>query len=976
MEELEEEGSLLPYARSEDDESRRNSVAMLDMDAVVRALNDSKLPANAVQVAEDGNGTIVEGHGRHPEDFEHEIDAQTTHLLISHCKSAEQLPFLERALSLCSNSLLVLDISNAGLESLPSSLSECSQLEELNVSGNKLGSLPTWLGGLSKLRVLVADGAELSSIPYAMRRLTSLSVLSVRGNRLSHLPSWLHLLTGLERLYVQDNPFQGAWQGVIATLLPGQLPMSSACQDLSRMPWAIDAQAREQLPGSPSGRGRLTPMGSSLASSRQVSESNQSRFSNDSSLVEVLQDDSISSSGGMSSGNRASPSGEFASRRSAPRRPKTSESDGKWGFFKRVTRKGSNPNMHEGLNISQSEAGAQSEDERTGSVLRFRKFSSSSSRPAISPLMKNIPLSESTSGQERPGLSQRGLVASSESPAKSRSARLSYLPLQQSSAASKEGSQALAEEEPMEELRRVRALLCYLRDLDDLTAKSTTQATRSGSSSSMSHHSGNGSFSSGPGGSLAMSSVLSGDSFFNGWDSPSAPSSGASSPVRRQLSNVQLNADALPSAGEIKDNSTRRRRIVSEIISTEESYLRGLQELCDIYVKPARVPDPSNGQPVLTPQDHRAVFNNVEGLLQFHQGAFLPSLRHAADALFTSEGTEMDPEQDAQLTARAAEAVAGVFCKHAAFFRMYSTYVNGCDDAQARITAWMAASSGSNHGLSLVTRDPAGKDAGEVAMSSSQRKRFKAFMKRCRADPRHTQLNLQSYTLLPVQRLPRYEMLLKELARSTDPARLANPDAVNIALGQIITIAASVNESKRQSEQDKKLLAWQGRLRGKWPMPLVQPHRRLVRDGELTLRRVVRRTPAFDVHSPIHAEAARHDGAFGGRGKEVQQVDCLRQQTFSQVLTLLLCNDICVTLRDPRSSSTSSTFTSVDTRQVHLFAILSLQPNGPDSQLCQLVGQSKHLRVVDSKRVYYFSAATPAEAASWCESINNSVNPC
>lgn len=704
-------------------------------------------------------------------------------------------------------------------------------------------------------------------------------------------------------------------------------------------------------------------MGSSLASSRQVSESSQSRFSNDSAVVEVLQDDSTWSSGAKGSGNRADFSNEVAPRRTTARRPKTSESDGKWGFFKRVTRKGSNPNIH-GLSISQSESGVRREEDRTGSVLGFRKLSSSS--PAPKPSQSH----ETRHGQQRPKFSRIGDAQSTESPMNPRSSRLSYLPLLQSSPSPNEGEFTPSEEDPMKALRHVRALLCYLRDLDDLTAKTTSQAMRPGLSTSSSHHSGTGSFSSDYGSSQAMSINWSGDSSLHGYDLNSAPSSGASSPVRSRLLGAQT------SAGEVKDNSTRRRRIISEIISTEQSYLRGLQELCDIYVKPARVPDPSNGQPVLTPQDHRGVFNNVEGLLQFHQGAFLPSLRHAADAIFTSEGSEMDPEQDAQLTASAAEAVAGVFCKHSAFFRMYSTYVNGCDEAQARITAWMAASSSSSHGLSLGLKESPSKDAGEVVMSSSQKKRFRAFMKRCRADPRHTQLNLQSYTLLPVQRLPRYEMLLKELARSTDPTRLANPDAVNVALGQITSIAASVNESKRQSEQDKKLLAWQGRLRGRWPMPLVQPHRRLVRDGSLTLRRVVQRVPAFKVDGAVDAEEALHDGAFSGRGKDVQQVDCLRTQTFLQDLTLLLCNDICVVLREVRSPSISSTFSSADTRQFEIFSILSIRPTGPDAQLCQLVGQSKQLRIVDGKRVYYFSAATPAEAASWCESINNSAAPC
>lgn len=46
-------------------------------------------------------------------------------------------------------------------------------------------------------------------------------------------------------------------------------------------------------------------------------------------------------------------------------------------------------------------------------------------------------------------------------------------------------------------------------------------------------------------------------------------------------------------------------------------------------------------------------------------------------------------------------------------------------------------------------------------LSTSQRKRIKSYLKRCRLNPRHTQLNLEGYLLLPVQRIPRYKLLVR-----------------------------------------------------------------------------------------------------------------------------------------------------------------------------------------------------------------------
>lgn len=45
-------------------------------------------------------------------------------------------------------------------------------------------------------------------------------------------------------------------------------------------------------------------------------------------------------------------------------------------------------------------------------------------------------------------------------------------------------------------------------------------------------------------------------------------------------------------------------------------------------------------------------------------------------------------------------------------------------------------------------------------LTSGQRKRIKTFLKRCRVNPRHSQLNMEGYLLLPVQRIPRYRLLV------------------------------------------------------------------------------------------------------------------------------------------------------------------------------------------------------------------------
>lgn len=66
--------------------------------------------------------------------------------------------------------------------------------------------------------------------------------------------------------------------------------------------------------------------------------------------------------------------------------------------------------------------------------------------------------------------------------------------------------------------------------------------------------------------------------------------------------------------------------------------------------------------------------------------------------------------------------------------------------------------------MSAVSAPGIMPDGGSVTnaapLSSSQRKRIKQYLKRCRMNPRHSQLNLEGYLLLPVQRIPRYRLLV------------------------------------------------------------------------------------------------------------------------------------------------------------------------------------------------------------------------
>jgi hypothetical protein len=92
-------------------------------------------------------------------------------------------------------------------------------------------------------------------------------------------------------------------------------------------------------------------------------------------------------------------------------------------------------------------------------------------------------------------------------------------------------------------------------------------------------------------------------------------------------------------------------------------------------------------------------------------------------------------------------------------------------------------------------------------------------------------MDLMSYLIMPVQRIPRYELLLKELKSKLDPEAGVAIGKLEEALSKIQSIAQHVNENKRKAERLSELLVIQGKIHGGAEMKdtLLQPHRRLIR---------------------------------------------------------------------------------------------------------------------------------------------------
>ncbi|KAG5718596.1 Rac guanine nucleotide exchange factor B [Termitomyces sp. T112] len=425
-----------------------------------------------------------------------------------------------------------------------------------------------------------------------------------------------------------------------------------------------------------------------------------------------------------------------------------------------------------------------------------------------------------------------------------------------------------------------------------------------------------------------------------------------------------------------KDDKGKRAMIVREIVATERTYVKGLQELMDIYIKPAcdtvniLSGVGSNKDTIVPAAERKLVFGGIDALFSFHKDSFLPALEVAAAPLMKSSESLQQADADGGLSLSVVKAVGCMFLKHAAFMKMYSSYINNFDNAVSRVKYWTAernpqgatspvssavspsSSTGQLVGVNALsmpasTLDASSASTGVPNLTSSQRKRIKSYLKRCRLNPRHSQLNLEGYLLLPVQRIPRYRLLLEELVRSTPPNYEYEDDPLERALAEISSLANNMNEGKRESESRRKLVQWQSRIRGKFPSPLVQPHRRLIMDGPLLLTRVVRK-------AMVSFEAINAQG-----DASTVQVDCLAPELTPRALVGILCNDLLVLCRDPSGGQDPSS--SVD-----LWAVLRMQTLPQPASIVH----GNALRLVDNKAILYFDAPSASDALNWYRAIN------
>ncbi|WVQ73148.1 hypothetical protein IAR50_002712 [Cryptococcus sp. DSM 104548] len=425
------------------------------------------------------------------------------------------------------------------------------------------------------------------------------------------------------------------------------------------------------------------------------------------------------------------------------------------------------------------------------------------------------------------------------------------------------------------------------------------------------------------------------------------------------------------SGKKFKDDKCKRAKIIHEIWETERTYVRNLGELVTIYVKPSTKlvnPNKSAVETVVPSSERKIVFGGIESILAIHRDNFLPALEKVVKTLIESEGNADDGEMSTETAYRVGE----VFRTYIAYMKQYSTYITNFDNALARMKTWSGTQSGTstpafpgkagpnlsstaiNAGMSAISLSAATPTASGPQMSSSQKKRVKAFLQKGKDHPMHSQISLESYLLLPIQRIPRYKLLLTELAMCT-PARTDGfRDTLDDALIEISSLASLMNEEKRDADSRLRLINWQKRFTNSGRSPLVQPHRRLMFEGPLTLSRIVKKASNF-TEREIVVETEGDKTVTSS--KTVVPVDHVVPESVEREVMLILCSDMMV-LATQRGEGWEG--------PVNVFNVLRMGTLQEPAS----VTSGNTLRVVDNNSIYYFSGNSRENIIQWCRAIN------
>lgn len=229
---------------------------------------------------------------------------------------------------------------------------------------------------------------------------------------------------------------------------------------------------------------------------------------------------------------------------------------------------------------------------------------------------------------------------------------------------------------------------------------------------------------------------------------------------------------------ETKDESTDydrrnqlRRKATEEILTSERSYIAQLDKLVNFFVNPLKQLN------LIDMASHTILFGQLE--------------------LIHNINNELLERLDADL-----DDVANAFLKLAPFFKIYSVYAFDYRNSMILLQ--------------------------NLTMKNAP---FRSFLENAESRP-EVQQKLNSLLITPIQRVPRYRLLLQQVLLYTSPSD-SDYKIIQESIKQIESSINHINSVVEDQENTQKMLNVQNSLSGRQPNIMKSVSRRFVKEGML-----------------------------------------------------------------------------------------------------------------------------------------------
>ena len=281
---------------------------------------------------------------------------------------------------------------------------------------------------------------------------------------------------------------------------------------------------------------------------------------------------------------------------------------------------------------------------------------------------------------------------------------------------------------------------------------------------------------------------------------------------------ASLSGSGQHSEGPEGDKISARQRHEVEIVETEAEYVEKLTLIKELYETPLATLAKGNEKAmIITQAQVTHIFSNLDIILTYN-GVLYKQMREWKDWK-DNGGSSATPSSSSSTPAgatnsgskckcsgQAPRSLGAIFLTLTDFLKTYTGYCN-------------------NYPRALET----------LAELREKNKRFVEFLEKTQTHPKLGGMDINMLILMPIQRIPRYVLLLQELLKCT-PEDDPDHSKLVLALEKMRAVADDLNKKKKDAEDREVLKSVAKRLVLTDSEPLLAvPSRRFVKEGEVVV---------------------------------------------------------------------------------------------------------------------------------------------